>query len=142
MDIFLSILSNFGKSWTICVNFEQFLAFFGNFWTFQYYCARLPQQPYFPHCARHIVHLPKIIELLNETFSQWLNRSKWDIQNSYGNLNVAFLFLFIWPCIQTNKLHIMETWISRKKLVKFKYFYRRPNKFTHPVSKVLQWLAW
>ena len=38
-------------------NFWQFLAlwaifgqFLDNFWTFQYYCARLPQQPYFPHC--------------------------------------------------------------------------------------------
>ena len=49
---FLSILDNFWQFWTI---FGHFLAIFGqfldNFWTFQYYCARLPQQPYFPHCV-------------------------------------------------------------------------------------------
>ena len=48
-------MANFGNFWTIFGNFWQFLAIFGqfldNFWTFQYYCTRLPQQLYFPHCA-------------------------------------------------------------------------------------------
>ena len=41
-------MDNLGQFWAIFGIFWQFL---DNFWTLQYYCARLPQQPYFPHCA-------------------------------------------------------------------------------------------
>ena len=45
---FWEILGNFGQFWAILGNFGQFL---DNFWVFQYHCAWLPQQPYFPDCA-------------------------------------------------------------------------------------------
>ena len=37
--------------WAILTNFGQILAIF---WTFLYYCARLPQHPYFPYCAMQV----------------------------------------------------------------------------------------
>ena len=41
----MAIFGNFGQFWAILGNFWHFLAIFGQF------CARLHQQPYFPHCA-------------------------------------------------------------------------------------------
>ena len=52
---FWAALINFGPFFAILDNFGEFLGIFkdflNNFWTFQYYCSRLPQQPYSPHCA-------------------------------------------------------------------------------------------
>ena len=42
---------NFGLFLAIFGHFLDNFGIFGNFWAFQYYYARLPKQPYFPHCG-------------------------------------------------------------------------------------------
>ena len=44
---FWAFFINFKQFWTIFGNLGYFWPFLDNFWTFQYYYARLPQQPIF-----------------------------------------------------------------------------------------------
>ena len=52
---FWVILDNFGQFWTIFAFLAIFGQFLDNFCSFQYYYARLPQKPYFPHCGSTVV---------------------------------------------------------------------------------------